>query len=697
MRFVLYSCVLLIMAATHLPVHAAAETWKAGVARIKITPEKGIWLAGYAARDRPAEGTLHDLWIKCLALEDARGRRSVFITADLLNVTPDMRNGVCRVLEKRFGLAPADVMLTCSHTHTGPILAGTLEPHHPISEEQKVKVETYTRQLNQKVTQVAVDALKELKPARLMAGQGTASFAVNRRHNREADVPRLRKEGKALKGPVDHDVPVLAVRAPDGELRAVIFGYACHCTVLNFYKWSGDYAGFAQLCVEKDHPGATAMFWQGCGADQNPLPRRKVELAEKYGRMLAAGVTEVLNKPMQAVRPTLETAFRTIELAIEQVPTLDRLKKLSREQGYRRRWASMCLAHLEAKGDFPKQWPYPVQAWRLGEDQLWIALGGEVVVDYALTFKKRYGPQTWVAGYANDVMAYIPSRRVWQEGGYESGAFQVYGLPAVKWKGDIEERVLAAVDDMVKKVQGESTARSGVRLSKGRLVFLVSHDPNNYEAHKTIPQFAEMLQKQYGFKSKVIQGEGDPGAFHFPGLEEVRQADLFVIFFRRRALSSAQMGLIRSHLKAGKPLVGIRTANHAFSMRGDVADGHEKWWEFVPEVLGCKNRGYGPQDPGTEVEVVTDADSHPILKDIKLRKWHSDGNLYLVKPLVDLQAKVLLTGSFQDKVEPIAWTRMCGSSRVFYTSLGYPTDFERPQFCRLLVNAIHWALGQPVP
>jgi type 1 glutamine amidotransferase len=685
------------MAATHLPVHAAAETWKAGVARIKITPEKGMWLGGYAARDRPAEGTLHDLWVKCLALEDARGRRSALITADLLNVTPDMRNAVCRVLQKRFGLTPADVMLTCSHTHTGPVLAGRLETIYALNQEQKAKIKTYTSQLEKKVVQVAVEALKNLKPAKLMAGQGTAAFAVNRRNNIEADVPRLRKEGKALKGPVDHDVPVLAVRTPDGELRAVIFGYACHNTVLSFYRWSGDYAGFAQRFVEKGHPGVTAMFWQGCGADQNPLPRRSVELAEKYGRMLADGVEKVLDTPMQAIRPTLKTAFRTIELAFEQVLTQDSLKKMSKEKGYRGRSARLCLERLETDGEFPKECPYPVQVWRLGKDQLWVAIGGEVVVDYALMLKKRYGPRTWVAGYANDVMAYIPSRRVWQEGGYESGSLVLYGMPAKKWKGDIEQRVLAAVDNMVKKVQGESAARSVVRPSKGQLVFLVSHDPSNYEAHKTIPPFAEMLQKQYGFKSKVIQGQGDPGAFHFPDLEEVRQADLLVIFFRRRALSSAQLGLIRSHLKAGKPLVGIRTANHAFSVHGDVKPGYEKWWEFVPEVLGCKNRGYGPPDPGTNVAIVPEAAGHPILKDIKLRQWHSDSNLYLVKPLVDPQANVLLTGSVEDKTEPIAWTRMCGSSRVFYTSLGYPTDFEQPQFRHLLINAIHWALAQSVP
>lgn len=229
------------------------------------------------------------------------------------------------------------------------------------------------------------------------------------------------------------------------------------------------------------------------------------------------------------------------------------------------------------------------------------------------------------------------------------------------------------------------------------LVFLVSEDPDNYQAHRTIPPFAEMLRKEYGFRCTVIQGEGDPQAFHFPGLEVLPQADLLVIFFRRRALSSEQLGLIRSHLEAGKPLIGIRTANHAFSVRGEVAAGHEKWWEFVPEVLGCENRGYGPVAPGTNVMLAPEAERHPILRNVEPSRWHSDGNLYLVKPLTDPQATVLLTGSVEDKSEPVAWTRTCGAARVFYTSLGYPTDFEQPRFRRLLINAIHWTLEQSIP
>jgi len=233
--------------------------------------------------------------------------------------------------------------------------------------------------------------------------------------------------------------------------------------------------------------------------------------------------------------------------------------------------------------------------------------------------------------------------------------------------------------------------------SGDRILFLVSEDPHNYEAHKSIPVFADTLRKNYGLHAKVIQGEGEPNAFRFPGLEALRETDLLVIFFRRRALSTDQLALIRQYLETGKPLIGIRTANHAFSVRGDNPDGYESWWEFVPEVLGCENRGYGREADGVNVSVVPETAEHPILKGVEPNEWHAEGSLYLVKPLNDTTATVLLTGSAADKTEPIAWTRMCGSSRVFYTSLGYPTNFQQAPFHRLLINAIHWALERPVP
>lgn len=225
------------------------------------------------------------------------------------------------------------------------------------------------------------------------------------------------------------------------------------------------------------------------------------------------------------------------------------------------------------------------------------------------------------------------------------------------------------------------------------VVFLISEDPNNYEAHLTIPQYAEYLQKQQGFEVTVIQGKGERHAFEFPGLEVLSEADLLVVFLRRVALPKEQLNSIKQFLKQGKPLVGIRTANHAFSvMEGTISEGYEDWWDFVPEILGSENRGYGPTEAGTEVDVFPGSENHAILEGVKPFPWHSEGNVYFVSPLLDKNAEVLLTGKAGDKTEPIAWTRKAGISRVFYTSLGYPNDFEIPQFRQLLSNGILWAL-----
>jgi type 1 glutamine amidotransferase len=165
-----------------------------------------------------------------------------------------------------------------------------------------------------------------------------------------------------------------------------------------------------------------------------------------------------------------------------------------------------------------------------------------------------------------------------------------------------------------------------------------------------------------------------------------------VVFFRRCALPTSQIKMIREYLAKGKPLVGVRTANHAMAVRGRIAEGHQCWDTFCTEVLGCGNYGYGPDNLGTDVQMVSEAAGHPILAGVKPSQWHSKGSLYLVKPL-DKAATVLLRGSVNDKSEPVAWTRMHDKSRIFYTTLGHPDDFDQPQFRTLLVNGLFWAIN----
>ena len=241
-----------------------------------------------------------------------------------------------------------------------------------------------------------------------------------------------------------------------------------------------------------------------------------------------------------------------------------------------------------------------------------------------------------------------------------------------------------------------TTIEAAEEKSPPKIVFLLSEDPSNYEATRTIPVFAKELTDKYGCRCQIIQGEGKPGAFTFPGLETIKDADLLVVFFRRRALTSEQYALIRNYLKSGKPLLGIRTANHAFSVHEEPAKGHEKWWEFVPEILGCKNRGYGSSEKGGDVSHVAEAAGHPILKGVTPTNWHTKGCIYLVAPMLDKKATLLMTAATEGKVEPVAWTRDYGKSRVFYTSLGYPDDFDLPQFRTMLTNGIFWAMNRPV-
>jgi hypothetical protein len=413
--------------------------WKAGVAKAIITPSKSLWLAGYANRTRPAEGKLMDLWIKVLALEDRHGHRVIFLTSDTLGIPQSIYQHVSAALNEKYQLTPERVVLSASHTHCGPVLKNALFDMYPLDDEQRSLIENYSSELEGKIVETVGKALKDLSAARLVAGQGTAGFAVNRRNNIEKDVPRL-IEQQTLQGPVDHAVPTLAVFDANGSLKAVLFGYACHNTVMDFYQWSGDYAGFAQLALERSHPGGQAMFFMGCGGDQNPLPRRKPELSERYGNMLASAVEETLRGPMRNLSPELQTSIEMVTLRLGPTPSEAELEKMALEPNPTRRWATNLLAQLKSGKSLMREYSFPLQVWRLGNTQLLITLGGEPTVDYALKFKKQFGEQTWVAGYCNDVMTYIPSRRVLEEGGYEGGrAMIVYGLPALRWAEDVED------------------------------------------------------------------------------------------------------------------------------------------------------------------------------------------------------------------------------------------------------------------
>ncbi|MHC4726753.1 MAG: neutral/alkaline non-lysosomal ceramidase N-terminal domain-containing protein [Planctomycetota bacterium] len=434
----------------------AQELFQAGVASTVITPDKPMWMSGYAARNKPSEGKVHDLRAKALALEDSQGTRLVIVTVDLLGIPRPLRDRLENKVNQRYKLPPEFLMLNASHTHCGPVTKERKDSiygdnFYGLSPQQIEQSQQYLQSLEQKILELIGQAIDNLTPSKLSYTHARAGFAMNRRlptKNGYQNHPNP-------DGPVDHDVPVLRIDSPDGKLQAVMFGYACHSTTLSFYEFCGDYPGFAQLYLEEAHPEVTALFIAGCGGDQNPYPRRTLDLAKQHGRALANGVETALLSPALPVRGPIHSAMDTVILDFAQPPSRQQLEQqLQSSNKYERRHAQVLLNELEQTGKIRKTYPYLVQVIQFGNDLTMVALSGEVVVDYSLRLKAELaGPKVWVAGYSNDVFGYLPSLRVLKEGGYEGGGAMRYTPFPGPFAPSVEKRVIKKVHNLVEKIR----------------------------------------------------------------------------------------------------------------------------------------------------------------------------------------------------------------------------------------------------
>ena len=438
--------------------------WKAGLASTIITPEQPMWMAGYAARTKPSEGKVHDLRAKALALQDAEDTRLIIITFDLLGISRTMRDWLEKEANQRYELPPEALLLSASHTHCGPAVRETKysiygDTLYGLSDEQIEQSKQYADALQEKLLKLIGQAIEDLAPAQLSYSHARAGFAMNRREKIEQGY----RISPNPDGPVDHDVPVLRVDTPDGKLRAVLFGYACHCTTLSFYQFCGDYAGFAQQYIEEAYPGTTALFVAGCGGDQNPYPRggpRTLDYCMQHGRALANGVEAALTPRARPVRGPVRAVLDTVTLDFAEPPSREQLEEqLKSDNKYERRHAQTLLDELEQAGKIRTTYPYLVQVIEFGDDLTMIALAGEVVVDYSLRIKAELsGRPVWVAAYCNDVFGYLPSVRVLQEGGYEAGGAMLYTPLPGPFAPSVEKRVVDKVHELVRKVRTPKTS-----------------------------------------------------------------------------------------------------------------------------------------------------------------------------------------------------------------------------------------------
>jgi len=421
-----------------------------GVGKIKITPERPIFLSGYAARKKPSEGVKLDIWAKALAFSDKKNGRVVIVTTDLIGMSRSISERVGAEVEKKYRLRRAQLMINSSHTHSAPAVRDNLDSMFDLTPEQRQVIVEYGNGLVSKLVTVVGAALGDLQAAEVSVGHGTGTFAINRRQGASGSV----KIGLNPAGPVDQDVPVFRITTPDGKLRAVLFGYACHNTTLggDLFLVNGDYAGYAQQELETKNPGVTALFMLLCGGDANPNPRGTYELAEKHGLSLAAEVSRVVAGSMKTVDGPVRSAWQTTDLAFAPHTRAHFEEELKGTNWYKQRRAEAMLRAYD-KGRPVTTIPYPVQAFRFGKSVTLVGLGGEVVVDYALRVKKEFDAEdTIVAGYTNDVMGYIVSKRVLKEGGYEPVDSQIYYGNPGPYTEDVEATVMAAVKRAMEKV-----------------------------------------------------------------------------------------------------------------------------------------------------------------------------------------------------------------------------------------------------
>jgi hypothetical protein len=419
---------------------AADKLIPVGVASVDITPDYPVRLNGFGFRRTESEGVTQRIHAKALAFGDDKAGPVVLVTVDNLGLSLEIVGEVAARLHEKIGLNTNRFTATATHTHTAPMLNGVAPTLFgvPIPPEHQQHIDRYTRELIDKLEQVAMAAVKDIRPARLSWGIGSLGFSFNRR---------------TKGGPVDHDFPAMVVRGADGKVRAIYFSYACHCVTMRDNKISGDWAGFAQGTIEKEFPGAIALASVGCGADSNPTPKfgtNQLASAEDQGQQVLIEVKRLVPemKPLTA-RPQVRGEL--VELAFDTPRAREQWEERSHSTNYAIAYhAKVTLEKLDRGESLPAKTKYLVQTWTFGNQLAMIFMPGETVVDYSLRLKREFDRERlWINGYSNEERCYVPSERILKEGGYEGGDAMIYYDRPQRFAPGLEQQLIDVVHRLV--------------------------------------------------------------------------------------------------------------------------------------------------------------------------------------------------------------------------------------------------------
>lgn len=487
--FCLFHCIAICLAGLIFSANYSFATdtpasWMAGFAKIDVTPNEPIRMAGYGNRDRPSESIDTPLFVRAMALRNESQPIHLIFSVDTIGLPGEMTSALAEQIEKKHGLPRSQIVFCSTHTHCGPDLASELSNifAKALNSEEVTVGLRYRDLLSKAILEGADKAIEELAPAKLAFAQGSVGFAANRRVLKEG---RWSNFGVQTDGPVDHTVPVLRITDEKGSPRGTVFNYACHCTTLggDHFGINSEWAGYAANQIEATHKGSVALCTIGCGADANPLPRGKMEHVQQHGLSIATEVLRLLASPMTAIDQSVSATFGYAGLSFD-LPTAEELVKLAEHASPQvRRKAVHLQSILKEHGRLPATYPVPVQSWKFGDQLTMVFLGGEVVVDYAIRLKKELNsPSLWVTAYANDVMGYVCSERMRREGGYEFDTSSVYyNLPG-PWAAGTEELFIKRIKEVIvdkgrTAALAPDAALKSIQVADGLEVQIVASEP----------------------------------------------------------------------------------------------------------------------------------------------------------------------------------------------------------------------------
>lgn len=462
---------------------SAAEHWQAGLAKVDITPTEALRLSGYAAREAPASEVADHLYVRALVLSHTDSREylsaevatspMVLISIDSVGVPGTFTVELSKWLQTTHQIPRSHLVVSCTHSHATPHLPGCVDNlfRSPMTDEQLAASQRYLQKLSEATRSAIEAALANRQPAIVELGEGQADFGVNRRVIQQG---RWINFGVQPGGQTDPRVPVLRITSTAGKLLGATYQYACHCTTMGseFNQVSGDWAGLSASQLEAQNPETVFLPIIGCGADINPNPRGSYELAQQHAKTLAKAVESVIsNKQLSPLPPAAVVQMGTAGLEPE-LPTAEQLDEaIKSDSPNRQRWANRMLEIRKAMGRLPESVPMPIHVWVFGDALSWVFLSGEPVVEYQFAIEKELSTQnTWVAGYCDDLFAYVASQAQRAEGGYEVDESMVYFLQPGRWKSGTQSEITSRASSISKQTRGEDQPLDPARGLKSMIV-----------------------------------------------------------------------------------------------------------------------------------------------------------------------------------------------------------------------------------